>query len=62
MSRDDAIALLEDEGGKLKPYSNYQDWDLAVDRAKGIIRDLEDGTCILSDEKGFLESRSVTSP
>jgi hypothetical protein len=46
MSRDDAMALLEDEGGKLKPYRNYQDWDLAVDKAKAIIRSLEEGACI----------------
>jgi hypothetical protein len=44
MSRDDAVAFLEDEGSKLKPYKNYQDWDLAVDRVKATISRLEAGT------------------
>jgi len=47
MSRDDAVAFLEEEGGKLKPYRTYQDWDLAVDKAKAIIRSLEDHTFIV---------------
>lgn len=47
MSRADAIAFLEEKGGKLKPYSNYQDWDLAVDKAKAIIRSLEADTFIV---------------
>jgi hypothetical protein len=47
MSRDDAIAFLKDEDGKLKPYEYYQDWDLAVNRAKDIIRRLEDHTYIV---------------
>jgi hypothetical protein len=47
MARDDAIALLEDEGGKFKPYRTYQGWDLAVKSAKAIIRNLEAGTSIL---------------
>jgi hypothetical protein len=44
MSIDDAAAFLEDEGGKLKPYKNYQDWNLAVDRVKDTIHMLEAGT------------------
>jgi hypothetical protein len=47
MSKPEAIAFLEDEGGKLKPYKHYQDWDLAVDKAKAIICSLEDHTFIV---------------
>jgi hypothetical protein len=51
MSRADMNAFLEDEGGKLKPYEYYQDWDLAVERAKAIIRSLETGTFIVPPYK-----------
>jgi hypothetical protein len=54
MSRDDAIAFLEDEGGKLKPYRSYPDWDLAVKKAKAIIHSLEEGTFILAPFEGSL--------
>jgi hypothetical protein len=54
MSRNDAIAFLEEEGGKLKPYRNYQDWDLALDRAKAIIQSLEDHTFIVPRDEEFL--------
>jgi hypothetical protein len=54
MSKDDAVAFLEDEGGKLKPYKNYQDWDSAVDRAKATIRGLEDRTYIVPRDKEVL--------
>jgi hypothetical protein len=47
MSMGDAIAFLEDEGGKLKPYRNSQDWDLAEKKVAAIVRSLEDGTFIL---------------
>jgi hypothetical protein len=47
MSREDAVAFLADEGGKLKPYRSYQDWDLAVRKAKAIIRSLEARTFIV---------------
>ena len=47
MSRDDAIAFLKAQGGRLRPYSNYQDWDLAVAKAETIIRSLEAGTSVL---------------
>jgi hypothetical protein len=54
MSRNDAIAFLEEEGGKLKPYRNYQDCDLALDRAKAIIRSLEAHTFIVTCDEEFL--------
>ena len=41
------MVFLEEEGGKLKPYRNYQDWDLALDRAKAIIQSLEAHTLIV---------------
>jgi hypothetical protein len=51
MSKPYAIAFLEAERGKLKPYRNYQDWDLAVRKVKAIIRSLEEGTFILPPYK-----------
>jgi hypothetical protein len=54
MSRDEGIALLEDEGGKFKPYRTYQGWSLAVKGAKAIIRSLEAGTSIVpAYEEGY---------
>ncbi len=47
MPRDDAMAFLAEEGGKLKPYKTYQSWDSAVDKASAIIRSLEAGTFIV---------------
>jgi hypothetical protein len=57
MSRDDAIAFLEEEGGRLKPYRNYQDWDSAVRKAKAIIRNLEAGTFIVPPYEEGLHGR-----
>jgi hypothetical protein len=55
MSKDDAKVFLADEGGKLKPYKNYQDWDLAQRKARALIRSLEEGTFILPPWKeGYL--------
>ena len=54
MARDDAMALLEDEGGKFKPYRTYQGWNSAVRGAKAIIRNLEAGTFIVPPyEEGY---------
>jgi hypothetical protein len=47
MSKDDAMELLAAECGKTKSYRKYQDWNLAVKRAKAIIRSLEAGTFIV---------------
>jgi hypothetical protein len=47
MSKDDAIAFLEEQGCKTRPYRNYQDWNLAVGKVNAIIHSLEAGTSIL---------------
>jgi hypothetical protein len=60
MSKDDAIVFLEERGGKLKPYKNYQDWNLAISRAEAIIRTLEDDAFIDSDEESYDGGQSQT--
>jgi hypothetical protein len=62
LSRDDAMALLKVEGSKLKPYRNYQDWDLAVDKAKAVIRSLEEGTCIFEGSLGMPVGEKFSKP
>jgi hypothetical protein len=47
MTWEDAVAFLEDQGGKLKPLRTPQDWDSAIKQAQAIIRSLEEQTFIV---------------
>jgi hypothetical protein len=59
MSIADAMAFLQDEGGKLKLYEHYQDWDLAVEKAKCIIRNLENGSFIVPPERDGFQGGTI---